>query len=214
MSDFIDAPKTADPQRDAVAQIIRRIQNDADLAYLIGWGTTSYQRLVAAEVAATGCAQQEAEQRVRYTGNREPRVVELQNRVERLERLADEYETRSRARGVPLLCRDCSGDGVVNGNECDACGGEHDAIRKANSALIAAAPDLAASVVHHAQRADALLEVLRLIAPRCRQEDCESYATRGQRHFDSETFRCDEHGGTLPELKHVAVLRLLNGGAS
>lgn len=92
--------------------------------------------------------------------------------------------------------------------------GEHDAIRKANSALIAAAPDLAASVVHHAQRADALLEVLRLIAPRCRQEDCESYATRGQRHFDSETFRCDEHGGTLPELKHVAVLRLLNGGAS
>lgn len=128
MSDFIDAPKTADPQRDAVAQIIRRIQNDADLAYLIGWGTTSYERLVAAEVAATGCTQQEAESRVRYQGRQRPHVRHLEERVRRLGRIADEYEQRARSRGDAVICRTCAGDGTVNGSPCSECDGPEEVV--------------------------------------------------------------------------------------
>lgn len=123
MTEFADAPKTADPQRDAVAQIIRRIQNDADLAYLIGWGTTSYERLVAAEIAATGCTQEESETRVRYQGRARPHVKHLEERARRLERIADEYEARARSRGDAVLCRTCAGDCTVDGSPCSECDG-------------------------------------------------------------------------------------------
>lgn len=123
MTDFADAPTTGDAQRDAVAQIVKRIQNDPDLAYLIGWGTTSYGRLVAAEIAATGCTREEAEKRVRYRGRARPHVKHLEARVRRLERIADEYEGRARSRGDALLCRTCAGDRTIDGSPCSECDG-------------------------------------------------------------------------------------------
>lgn len=123
MSDFADAPKTGDFWRDAAAQIIRRIQHDPDLAYLIGPGTESHERLVQAMHSMNWCTVEEARARLRYTGDREPRVLELEERVQRLRAVIDQYEERARHAGEPLVCRDCAGEGDVDGVTCTDCDG-------------------------------------------------------------------------------------------
>ena len=80
----------ADKLLDAVTYALNRMRTDPDFAYVAGLGTETFARLTAAYAAATGddlervrtlCVE-DAQPEYR---RREPRVVELQRRVDELE---------------------------------------------------------------------------------------------------------------------------------
>ncbi|MBL8600322.1 MAG: hypothetical protein JNK72_00215 [Myxococcales bacterium] len=91
MKDVGSAPKTGSADRDAVAQIAHRMRHDAEIAYLMGWGTESYQRVVSAQMAATGHCEADVEASLSCVDTRKPRWEKLELQVDRLERLLDKH---------------------------------------------------------------------------------------------------------------------------
>jgi hypothetical protein len=84
---------------DAVAYVLRRIGTDPDFAYYCGAGTETLDRCVRAYAAATGRDPTEIRAEVLVDRQpeyrrREPRVVELQRRVEGLERALAAHSIR------------------------------------------------------------------------------------------------------------------------
>jgi uncharacterized protein YceH (UPF0502 family) len=107
MSDIGETATTGNPDRDAVAHLARRMRLDTNLAYQIGFGTASFERIVAAEAAAAGCPAEEMKRHLMACVDREPaeipalrqRVSELEEEVARLRRQLDPLA----ARQLPLF---------------------------------------------------------------------------------------------------------------
>lgn len=112
MSDIGETKTTGNPDRDAVAHLARRMRLDANLAYQIGFGTESFERIVAAEAAAAGCPVAEMKRLLLHCADREPaEIPALRQRVSDLE---DEV-IRLRRRLDPLAARQLSLFGDVEG---------------------------------------------------------------------------------------------------
>lgn len=102
MSDIGETSRTGNLDRDAVAHLARRMRLDANLAYQIGFGTESFERIVAAEAAAAGCSVDEMKRQLLHCADRHPaQIPALRQRIEELE----EEVTMLRRRLDPLAAR-------------------------------------------------------------------------------------------------------------
>lgn len=86
----------SDPVRakllDAVTYVLTRAQHDPDLGYYLGPHTEAWERLVAAEAAGRGAnAAEHRALRARDLSGRQPRVKELEERLEKLKERADAF---------------------------------------------------------------------------------------------------------------------------
>jgi hypothetical protein len=90
MKDIGSTRPTDDPTRDAIVAVVRRVQYDPDLAYLLGRGTETYELLHRA-LRAWGLSTTEATEALRYRDTRTVRMVEYRDRVDRLEAYLDAH---------------------------------------------------------------------------------------------------------------------------
>lgn len=90
MKDIGTTATTLDPVRDAFTRVVRRIQWDADLAYLISPGTETYDLLLRAVQHVHGFDEERARDVLRCRERVRSRLVTLRERVEHLEALLDE----------------------------------------------------------------------------------------------------------------------------
>lgn len=90
MKDIGTTLRLADPARDLVVRLVRRVQNDADLAYLIDPFTETGELLLRAAQHCLGLDKEKARAALEPRHDRLPRVVVLQDRVNALEALLDE----------------------------------------------------------------------------------------------------------------------------
>lgn len=80
MKDTGTTPVSDSPDRDVVRHLARRLRADTDLAYLIGPGTELYERLVRAEMAATGQPRDVVLASLQCEDMRDPEVLALRER--------------------------------------------------------------------------------------------------------------------------------------
>jgi hypothetical protein len=76
----------SDPVRDAIAYLMRRLGEDPDVAYYLGYGTESFRQLCLAQAALTGKSFEEVERLARIDRQpsyrrREPEVLMLRKRL-------------------------------------------------------------------------------------------------------------------------------------
>ena len=90
MKDLGTIPQTDSPERDAIAALVRRIQYDADVAFLIGPFTETYERLLVAVQHIHGIDAPTARAMLRKRTSERTRIATLGGRVDRLEALLDE----------------------------------------------------------------------------------------------------------------------------
>jgi len=90
VKDIGTTPQTDSPDRDVVNRLVARRQQDADLAYVIGVGTETYDLLHRALVAR-GLDAATATARLRCQDTRTARLVEYRERVEQLEAYLDAH---------------------------------------------------------------------------------------------------------------------------
>jgi len=82
-------PKTDSPERDAIAALVRRIQHDADVAFLIGPMTETYELLLRAVQHIHSIDVTQARTMLRRRTTERPRIATQRARIEILEETLD-----------------------------------------------------------------------------------------------------------------------------